>query len=634
MRNKLISKTSLQGYASSLSSGLVAAVAGAGMFGMGMWEPLERFVYTGFFLTRDRLTPQTWDDRIVVIAVDEASLDAYGSYPWPRDRYAALLDKLLAVQPAAIGFDILMSEPTPEDPVLADSILFSGNVVLAVGGDAQGQAIQVTSTLTEPTQGFLRVGHVKHLPDSDGISRQAFLYERHQDAIAPSFAIALLETYQQSLDNLITNATIEAPATNPKFQTQPEKYDQTQPLWINWLGLTRPESAEARQSPQNLTTLSYAEVMADDAPDHILAALQNKIVLVGYTAVGIVGNTEDPLRTPFEKRIPTSGVYLHAAILDNLLQDRFLQRMSWQWTLVAIVMSGIGSSLLLKPLKLRSRILLALGALLMGWVIAFTCFLAGVWIPIVAPIGTGILSVIAFQLVEERERQTLKELFAINLSPQTAEFIWEHQGELLTQGQIRPQELTATVLFADIRGFTAITETLPSEVLLPWLNRYFEVMTDCIMAEGGVVDKYIGDAIMAAFGAPIPRHEPDAIRQDALAAVRASIAMVENLKSLNQEFTSQGLPIVRFGIGIHTGSLVAGTVGSRHRANYSLFGDTVNVAARLQDMTKQLTQDANHPILLSETTYLEVCHQFPGFEKEQIQLKGRTAKISAYTLDV
>ncbi|MBE7386200.1 MAG: adenylate/guanylate cyclase domain-containing protein [Leptolyngbya sp. SIO1E4] len=614
-----------------LGMGLTTAALGMGLLGLGAWEPLEKVAHTGLFLTRNRLGATRWDDRLVIIAIDEASLATYGPYPWTRDRYAALLDKLMAAQPAAVGFDILMPEATPEDAQLAESLQFSSNVVLAAGGDGQGNAIQVTPTLTQPAQGSIRIGHVKHIPDEDGISRQAFLYERHGAAIAPSFAIALLETYQQSLTNLITTETVELPDINPRFLADPAQFDQTRPLWINWPGVTRSSNAHTLQSLDGLTTVSFAEVMADTG-DGALAELQNKIVLVGYTAVGIVGQTEDALRTPFERRIPTAGVYLHAAILDNLLNDRFLTHLPLAWSLGLILLSGVGSSLVLQPLGLRGRLVLMLGLIPVWCAVAYGSFLAGVRLPVVAPIGTSLLGVAAFQFMEQRERQTLMDLFAINLSPEMANFIWQHKGELLAEGHIHAQELTATLLFTDIREFTTISETLPSEVLLPWLNRYFEEMTDCIMAHGGVVDKYIGDAIMAAFGAPVSHSGENAVQQDALAAVKASLAMVERLQTLNREFASQGLPTVRFGVGLHTGAVVAGTVGSRYRANYSLFGDTVNVAARLQDMTKQLTQQDPYPILMSEATYEQTRDRYTAVEKGQIQLRGRTTKTTVYTL--
>ena len=279
-----------------LGPSLAAAGLGVSLFGLGIWEPLEQRVYTGLFLTRDRLGALQWDDRIVVVAIDDASLAAEGPYPWPRNRYAALLDRLMLVQPAAVGFDILMPEATPDDVQLAESIGFSGNVVLAVGGDGQGNSVQVSPSLITPIEGYFQLGHVKHIPDTDGLSRQAFLYEQYQKTFSPSFAISLLDTYQHNLANIITENPITLSEESSNFLDRPEQFDQTQLVLINWPGLTRP--VLNAQSPQGLTTLSFSDVMTND---EILDQLQNKIVLVGYTATGIVGTVEDPISTPFER---------------------------------------------------------------------------------------------------------------------------------------------------------------------------------------------------------------------------------------------------------------------------------------------------------------------------------------------
>ncbi|MEA5466180.1 CHASE2 domain-containing protein [Leptothoe sp. PORK10 BA2] len=617
--------------------GLAAAGLGVALTVLGAWSPLERGVYTRLFSTREQFHPIGWDDNIVVIAIDDASLQEYGSYPWSRDLYAELLYRLEIVQPAAVGFDILMPEATPEDAAFAEALTYNPYAVLAVGGDNQGKMIDVTESITQPAEGFFSVGHVKHITDVDGISRRAFLYERHSEGVFDSLAIALLRQYYTSLEGTINSSLtteLDPPTVPPqrveKFERL-EAFDQNKPIWINWPGpITSDQSSDANHT-LGLTILSFQEVMNND---DVLAQLQNKIILVGYTATGVVGNIEDPIKTPFSRKIPDSGVHLHAALLDNLLNDRFLKSLPYSWALILTVVCGVGSSLVIRPLKLRGRLLFIVGLIPAWFAVIYGCFVgAGLVLPMAAPVGTTFLGLLLFQIAEQRERQALTELFAISLSPEMADFVWQHKDELLTEGQIHSQELTATLLFSDIRGFTTITEILPSAVLLSWLNRYFEVMTECIMDHGGVVDKYIGDAIMAAFGAPVARIGEDAIQQDALNAVKASVAMAERLKDLNQEFKAQGLPTVKFGVGLHTGALVAGTVGSRTRANYSLFGDTVNIAARLQDMTKTLTKNSPYPILMSETTYQYVAdHCTISAEKAQIQLRGRTATTTVYAL--
>ncbi|MEM9805426.1 MAG: adenylate/guanylate cyclase domain-containing protein [Cyanobacteria bacterium P01_D01_bin.56] len=610
-----------------LGPGFAAAGFGVLLALLGAWTPLQRGVYSRLFQTREQLNPAVWDDRIVVVAIDDASLATYGSYPWSRDLYTDLLYRLTIVQPAAVGFDILMAESTPEDADFAEAIIQSQNVVLAVGGDSQGNFIGVAESIDEPAYDFFSVGHVKHVTESDGISRRAFLFERHGNRVADSFAIALLRSYQMSLAGIV-NPDFVAPENIPEaVLKQLEQFDQNQPAWINWPGPIHAKQIDHIGVP----TLSFQEVMTND---DVLDQLQNKIVVVGYTATGVVGTIEDPLKTPFSRGVPTSGVFVHAALLDNLLNNRFLRIGPRPWTLMLTILSGFGSSLVIRSMKLRGRLLFLFFLIPTWFVLAYGCFVTfNLVIPIAAPIGTTFLGILFFQVAEQRERQALTDLFAISLSPQMADFVWQHKEELLTQGQIHSQELTATLLFTDIRGFTGISETLPSDRLLDWLNRYFEAMTECIMAHGGVVDKYIGDAIMAAFGAPVSRQGDNAVQQDALAAVKASIAMVDKLKELNQEFQAQGLPTVRFGVGLHTGPVVAGTVGSRNRANYSLFGDTVNVAARLQDMTKTLTRNSPYPVLMSEATYEQVAEHCTIFaEKAHIQLRGRTAQTTVYAL--
>jgi len=591
-----------------LLTGLAASVVGLTLLGTGGWDPLERLVYNILLPLRSRVSPMTWTDQVVVVAIDEASLAEYGRFPWTRDHYVDLMDTLLPTQPAAIGFDLILTETTPHDTLLGNSIALSGNVVMAVGDDGTGQVLDLSPAIAQVAQGSFLLGHVKHQPDPDGFSRRVSLYEGQ----FPSFGVALVQMYQTSLSNTLGG---EVPQAESVTLPQPEQ----QTTWLNWPAPIQPDASTGP------TIVSFADV-AEGRID--TALLQNKIVLVGVTAAAM-----DPVRNPFHTDIPTSGVFLQAAVVDNILHDRFLQRPPRWFTACLIVMLGIATSLALHRSGPKARILLLLSLGPMGLAIAYFGLLHHLWLPIAAPIGTSLMSAIAIQFVEQRERKALMELLSLNTSPEMAELMWQHKAELLTDGQIQPRMLTATVLFSDIRSFTRITETLPSEVLLPWLNRYFEVMTDCIMAHGGVVDKYIGDAIMAVFGVPFPRTQSSDIQQDAIAAVSAGVAMYQALQSLNQEFEAAGLPTIQFGIGIHTGSVIAGTVGSRRRISYSLFGDTVNVASRLQDMTKTFSSDVMPvPCLLSEETHGYVGDRYPSRHVANIQLRGRTTQTPVYTL--
>ncbi len=158
---------------------------------------------------------------------------------------------------------------------------------------------------------------------------------------------------------------------------------------------------------------------------------------------------------------------------------------------------------------------------------------------------------------------------------------------------------------------------------MPWLNQYLNAMSECIMERGGVIDKYIGDAIMAIFGIPFPHTKPEEIKQDALNCMAACLAMYERLQKLNQQFEAEKKPIIKFGIGVHTGSIIAGSVGGGQRLNFSVLGDTVNVAARLEAMNKEVKEDNPYGILITNETWEYVSDRYNAKPVKSIQLRGR-----------
>lgn len=216
-----------------------------------------------------------------------------------------------------------------------------------------------------------------------------------------------------------------------------------------------------------------------------------------------------------------------------------------------------------------------------------------------------------------KERDRLKETFGRYVTRQVAD-------HLMTQDQQLGGELVpVTVLFSDIRSFTTISETMPPRELLDFLNEYFSGMVESILRHHGVVDKFIGDAIMAVFGAPLP--EPD----DPLQAVRAALEMRAALQKINRGFAERGLPEIKTGIGLHYGQVVAGNMGHSERMEYTVIGDTVNVASRLEGMTKELDCD----LLISEDLYAQIEHDVDAEPLRKIKVKGREEEIMVYRLN-
>jgi adenylate cyclase len=570
-------------------TGALAGLISVAMLQLGMWKPLEYLGYNTLFQIRESgIWPNPgWDQRIAVIAIERHSLQEYGQFPWPRNRYAELLSALKKSPPTAVGFDILFLDPSPKDDLLAAAIAANGKVVLA--GTIKEEPV---ASLKAAAAG---VGHITHEADSDGISRESKIFVNE----IPNFGLAMTQRY---------NA---ANPQNPVLLPQSNN-SQAQKVWVNWPGKTK-----------NLPTYAFVDVVQGRIPAD---ALTNKLVLVGIVATGF-----DPISSPLDRN--TAGVYLYAALIDNLLNQRLLQRLPVLVEMLLLFGIGPLTGWVLWNRGVRARIAIALGLPIL-WIGAAAVLFGFFywWVPIAAPIGTLILAGTALQLREQYEKQQLMRLFEKHVDPETAQLIWQRKAEIFEQGELEPQELTATVLFMDIRSFTSISEKMPPRDLLNWLNNYLEAMTDCIMDHGGVVDKYIGDAIMAVFGVPFCHSEYPEIQKDALNAVAACIAMHDKLHELNQQLRIDRKPLIKFGIGLHTGQLVAGTVGGSRRLNYSVIGDAVNVAARLEAMNKEIVSDSPFNLLVTGRTFAYVRDRYEGQKVGAIQLRGKKEETVVYAI--
>ncbi|MBD2627180.1 CHASE2 domain-containing protein [Trichormus variabilis] len=608
LRRKIIIDTYLR------KSYVLTTLFSIGLWQVGAWATLELLGFNLLFSTRNYLPHPSWDSRIVVIGIDDATLRQYGQFPLSRDRYTQLLETLEASPPATIGFDILFTEPTSYDEQLAEAMAINGQVVLPVAPSLQQQTLRLVPILDDVTA----KGHIAKNADVDGVTRQLSLYIKNDIKSdiksVPAFSMALLEQYNNSLQQTFSaNST----KTKKSFIKLPPLQSgvNAQPVLINWLGPT-----------QGIPTYSFIDVVEKKVDT---AKLKNKIVLVGLTATG----ANDPLKTPFDQIPPASGVYLHAAVIDNILNNRLLQKLPTKFEILLLFAVGIGSSLILIPLKFQERTLF-LGLLPITWfgVTVLGLTISNLWLPTAAPIGTILLAGLSIQWQEQKEKQQLMSLFARHVSQETAELIWNHRDEIFQNGQLDAKEMVATVLFTDIRSFTTISEGMKPRDLLNWLNSYLGAMAECIQQHHGVVDKYIGDAIMAVFGIPFPHTHSKEIQQDAIDAVLAAISMQERLVVLNQELKRLGKPTISIGIGIHTGLVVAGSIGGSQRLNYSVLGDAVNIAARLEQLNKNAKEGNPYSILVSETTFELIKQHFHTQQIQQLQLRGRKKITMVYSI--
>jgi len=235
---------------------------------------------------------------------------------------------------------------------------------------------------------------------------------------------------------------------------------------------------------------------------------------------------------------------------------------------------------------------------------------------------------------ERSARAMLMSLFAAHLSKPVAEEIWRFRTTFLAGDRPRPQRLTATVMFSDIEGFTPASEHLAPEVLMDWLETYLEAMTDVITSRDGIVLRFIGDGILAAFGAPLPRADACAIAADAERAVRAALAMEQVLLPLNRKLAEQGLPLIFIRVGIVTGPMVGGSIGARRHLEYTLLGDVVNTAARLEALARTVEPVPGSPcrILVAQSTWERVAGVATARPIGAMALKGKEDRVEVYQI--
>ncbi|HEY9805089.1 MAG TPA: CHASE2 domain-containing protein, partial [Candidatus Obscuribacterales bacterium] len=341
-----------------LLPGGVTALIVVGLLKVGAWQPLEQLSYRLLFRLRGE---QTWDERVVVIAIDEASIKKFGLFPWPRQYHTQLLQRLTKAEPSAIAFDVVLSEPSPQDAQLATAMQEQGQVVLAQGWDYLGTPLHISPPLKTAA---LDVGHVLKQEDTDGVTRSI----KPQVQGVAALGLAAVQIY----------SLVHEPVQLPPLD---------QPLWINWPGSVR-----------RLHQYSYAAVLQGQVPD---AAFKDKIVLVGMTAIGF-----DPLPTPFNRNPSASGVHLHAAVISNLLQHNWLHRPSQNWSWL-LLLAGPCLSWLLSRGNTSQQMAIWIGTCL-GWgVVSLLLFEAGYWIPVAAPL---ILSTVTTGVVILHDRLRVNSL--------------------------------------------------------------------------------------------------------------------------------------------------------------------------------------------------------------------------------
>lgn len=558
------------------------------------WRALEDRAFDLF----TALTAQGYSSvPVVVLAIDEPSFQHLGqAWPFPRSMHAQLLERLQADGAAAVGFDVLFSESSreEEDAAFERAIARSSAVVLASvqerteSGEsrAAGRWTQV-----QPLERFVRAGAVPGesmvQPDEDYVVRRALVHPG-------SFALRVA-------------ALADAESLRHVRGAKP----------VEFLVYRGPRGT--------FETRSYYQALWPDALPP--GFFRGKIVLVGRSARSAVElgySKADLFQSPFsvlggERLYP--GVELQATLIDNLLTGARLRSAPAGWPLALMLCSA--ALLVWVGRRGQARRTLAVAALLVVlWLgLSGLLFLRGVWLAPLLPVAGalaayGAIALSAYLVARSHERLT-RTMFA-QYVPRTVVDRLVAQPDRLRLGGVARE---VTVMFTDLDHFTTLSEQLTAEQTVELLTAYFNAMTPLIHATGGTVDKFIGDALMAFWGAPLddPKHAEH--------AVRTALAMQQAMPGLAEQLRVRGLPKLQMRIGIHTGRVVVGNVGSEQRFSYTVIGDAVNLAARLEEANKVL----GTRILMSAATAALLPEDIVLQALDDLQVKGRSESVQVFT---
>ena len=582
------------------------------------------------------------ESQTVLIGITEQDIQALGNWPLSDAVLAQVIDLVLQYHPRAIGVDIYRSFPVPPGhEAFERTVTAHPNVVLVMKFGSETQAsVPPLPVLRHSDQ----VGFNDLLLDRDGLVRRGLLFLDDGRASAYSFPLRLSLKYLAQ-----EGITPQPDQTNPDLLRLGKT--SIRPLEANDGGYV---AADARgyqflldfgREPAPLLTYSVTSLLDGRINPK---TLRDRIVLIGVTAESV----PDLFHTPYSSGLGADwqnmyGVVLHAQITNQLVDVALqghapratLSESTESWWIFLWGLIGGALGLFTRSTWRFSLVTLASLGVLVG--IVALAFVAGWWIPLVpsavASVSTIALLTAAIANREKHDRTQLMQLFSRHVSSEVAETIWEQREMFWRGGRLQSQTMTVTVLFTDLEGFTPASEQMDPQRLMDWTNGYIDSMAEIVMRHGGVVDDYFGDAIKANFGVPVARTSDTEIAADAHRAVECALEMAGEMSRLNHRWQAERFPTARMRIGLFTGPVVAGSLGSRDRLKYTTLGDTVNVAARLEGYEKVKWE--SHPggsscrILIGESTvrYLDP-EQYQIHRVGEVLLKGKDQKVGVYQL--
>ena len=607
----------------------VIAVTGLilGVRHLGGLQPLELIAFDELVRLRPKET--TPDPRVLVITITEKDIQRQKRWPLSDRVLAQLLQQLQASKPTVIGLDLYRNVPIePGHDELRDQFK-QPNLI----------AIQNINTLTgtpaPPDVPPNQIGFNDLPIDPDNVIRRNVLFAEGETGALYSFSLRLALAYlkQQGIEP-------QASKSNPDYlQLGPAVFEQ---LKDNSGGYQKIE-ADGYQILLNYRSAENVarQVSVSDVLDGRLhpSWVKDKIVIIGSTAPSL----KDIFNTPYSAGLTTNykmpGVLVHSQMVSQILDASTGKRpLFWfwsewaeiQWIIGWILIGGILGRVTYHPLALSICVATGLSACTS---ICFYLFTKAGWVPLASPALGFVLTmgaVVTYRSYQAQQKQQIvMKLLGQNTSPQIAQALWQGRDRLLKSGKLPGISLTATMLFADIKDFSTVSEQMTPEALLEWLNEFLGVMTHEVIKRQGIVNKFTGDGVMAVFGVPTCRLESTEVAEDARSAVACALEISDRLEEMNQNWRRLGLPIIQMRVGIFTGPVVAGSLGGKDRLEYGVIGDSVNIASRLESCEKH-RQPTNCRILIGYETLVHLQGRFDVESWGPLALKGKQQLVEVY----
>lgn len=625
-------------------------------------SPVTKLEFWSYDTRLNMTMPNSLDERIVIVDIDEKSLKQQGHWPWSRNKLAHLVDRLFDdYQVRVLGMDAVFAEPDlssglqgmqamqrehfRQNQVLREAIeklspsldydqLFAnslknrkvvlGYVFLQEGEAKVGalpapflpatyfkeqpvsllQASGYTANLANLQAQTYAAGHFNASPDQDGISRRLPMLVQYHDQVYEAFSSAVARAANEPAGARSNKPALAVDADAEQLRIGKNRI----PVNDDMAALIPYRGAQG-----SFRYVSATDVMSNKVDK---ASLENKIVLLGTTAAGLM----DLRATPMQNVYP--GVEVHANMVAGIMDGNIKQNPAYTQGIEFILLLLVGSLLAfslpnLNPSSATMLTALCLGLLLgLNWLAWQAGNLALPLAALLVTISTLYFFNMAYGFFfESRLKRQLGRLFGLYIPPELVDEMAQNPNSYSLASQSRHM----TVLFTDVRDFTSIAEGMAPEQLSLLMNRFLTPMTQAIHQHRGTIDKYMGDAIMAFWGAPV------ADNHHATHAVQAALAMTASLARLQDEFAAQGWPAIRIGIGLNSGDMVVGNMGSTFRMAYTVLGDAVNLGSRLEALTKYYAVS----IIVSEDTKV-LAPDFVYRELDRVRVKGRKKPLAIY----